>query len=1262
MGTALLISPTLNYTNLNGEPSTAFGIFAGGGRGGLRKGSVSQGGGGQGGTFLNADGGGVGGNGGSALGGTGGVLLGYDYGAGGGGAGGYSGAGGLGGTQGLGGAAGTGGGGAGGGANGHGTGGGGGGVGLFGQGTNGTASSGWNQGDLGGGGGSGGAKGNTAPQGSQGGGIGGQGGLCGGGGGGSDNTAAAGLGGHGGHGGVRIVWPGTTSQFPSTQVAANQPVDEVVLTVPGLYEWVCPPGVTSVSVVCVGAGGAGPGTDGVSNADGEGGGGGALAYKNNISVTPGNFYLIRVGHGGISGAQSLNYVPPPPDTSTTTSTSTLPPPRIDGYFKGNTQFSLTNFGIVTTGGNGDPTVSNVVGDRIDINTYAAGEDRFGPGDNFSFQFWCKMQQPGLIMSTGSAGDTDTDQCVWQFKIDNTGFFHWNSSGNSGIGSMLVSKPDFHTPNTWQMLTVTMSCNEFGQNVARIFTNQVFRAQGNVAIADHDFPNRRSYGNLQYTLGGGYDSSCLNSNTPGSFGPFKVYNRALTYNEIRQNFNVFKDRFNVVPITDFSITPRAISVRGGSPFRLDYVIPEPNVPYYIYAYETNNSAQKPIRGIFTYDFEVVSRGQSDTYGSLTGAIAWGLYDKKNFVNYTTSGNGYNVWTINRTNGAVTSLGSFPVNISTAQAMNLATTLDGLDDSVVVVISTFGNPLPNRLTGGLPAALYRCGASASIFGKSNFREESAYILVGIPGVTEGRGFECYSGAKDNDTFAYSLMRFKLLGGNIYPEYAINYENITSTTDYTAVFPQTLVATFTPTTTTGLLVIQTDTRAIDENFQFALFNNLVSQPHIELARTEQVNTLNIGSYYNEAADAASYSANWTPTTTFNMASVSGLGTVVMHGTTAAPPQKFEFFLELPDHNHIRYQVYWHCVDSLDNETSKILIDNKEYAVFNKPSYGATIGNPIFTKNSMFTRWVPATYSSASWSPPMKDGYIVFDTGIIPHYGDLEVKHIFGVDEAYPNEAMFLSHVQVSTFTYPNLDGTSVDRAAPSAKYIKDKNPSAPSGFYWIKPLAHALPIRVWCDMYYKGGGWVLVMSNCLAGSVAGFSGSNGIASNDGINFDQTIHNNTVKNGTYNNSLAFSQLVGLKYWESLGRNMVQFTAASPVKLAQTNLHTKRARLRYQSFGTNWQFIDPLYLGGDGAGDDAPGLLIYHMLNSYGWTTADRDADNYTGNCANNYGGNPWWYGACWSGSMWGGGNSGSYTDGPWWQGSAIDSHNYMAIYLKID
>ena len=70
---------------------------------------------------------------------------------------------------------------------------------------------------------------------------------------------------------------------------------------PGTYSWVAPSGVTSVSVVAVGAGGS---SKNVYNYCCCGvpvsiyypaGGGGGLGWKNNISVTPGNSYTVVVG-------------------------------------------------------------------------------------------------------------------------------------------------------------------------------------------------------------------------------------------------------------------------------------------------------------------------------------------------------------------------------------------------------------------------------------------------------------------------------------------------------------------------------------------------------------------------------------------------------------------------------------------------------------------------------------------------------------------------------------------------------------------------------------------------------------------------------------------------------------------------------------------------------------------------------------------------------------------------------------------------------
>ena len=63
----------------------------------------------------------------------------------------------------------------------------------------------------------------------------------------------------------------------------------------GTYTWTCPPGVTSVSAVCIGGGASSQGATASGNG---GGGGGGLGWKNNIPVVPGSTYTVVVGKGG----------------------------------------------------------------------------------------------------------------------------------------------------------------------------------------------------------------------------------------------------------------------------------------------------------------------------------------------------------------------------------------------------------------------------------------------------------------------------------------------------------------------------------------------------------------------------------------------------------------------------------------------------------------------------------------------------------------------------------------------------------------------------------------------------------------------------------------------------------------------------------------------------------------------------------------------------------------------------------------------------
>lgn len=77
---------------------------------------------------------------------------------------------------------------------------------------------------------------------------------------------------------------------------------QTVVTTPGTYQWLCPPGVTLVYVECTGGGGGGGG--GTTFSVGGGGGAGAGAYSARVAVpvTPGTVYTFVVGDGGAGSA------------------------------------------------------------------------------------------------------------------------------------------------------------------------------------------------------------------------------------------------------------------------------------------------------------------------------------------------------------------------------------------------------------------------------------------------------------------------------------------------------------------------------------------------------------------------------------------------------------------------------------------------------------------------------------------------------------------------------------------------------------------------------------------------------------------------------------------------------------------------------------------------------------------------------------------------------------------------------------------------
>ena len=71
----------------------------------------------------------------------------------------------------------------------------------------------------------------------------------------------------------------------------DNPTTNAVGSIRTVHSWTVPTGVTSISILCIGAGGA-------TKYHSIGGGGGGLSWKNNITVTPGQVVSIEAGNGG----------------------------------------------------------------------------------------------------------------------------------------------------------------------------------------------------------------------------------------------------------------------------------------------------------------------------------------------------------------------------------------------------------------------------------------------------------------------------------------------------------------------------------------------------------------------------------------------------------------------------------------------------------------------------------------------------------------------------------------------------------------------------------------------------------------------------------------------------------------------------------------------------------------------------------------------------------------------------------------------------
>lgn len=229
-----------------------------------------------------------------------------------------------------------------------------------------------------------------------------------------------------------------------------------------------------------------------------------------------------------------------------------------------------------------------------------------------------------------------------------------------------------------------------------------------------------------------------------------------------------------------------------------------------------------------------------------------------------------------------------------------------------------------------------------------------------------------------------------------------------------------------------------------------------------------------------------------------------------------------------------------------------------------------------------------------------------------------------------------------------------------------TGPSGWYGIRVNNKTVPLYVNQD--FSGGGWVCVMANRRF-----TGGMNNLTFHEavyGINYrtEPSVDDgaNTRGNGPSSlSSLAeFNIWIGLDYWKALaGRytankiTIAQF-ASNVNGTSLSGSHSERHLWQFDRFDqSDWRFTGASNIAVQ-VGANESGMYGYHALSGFGLTTYDRDVDQNAGNCGTYYNNNPFWYGSCWSGSMFGGG---SYVDAPYWTSSSAGwDRQYMAVYIK--
>lgn len=147
----------------------------------------------------------------------------------------------------------------------------------------------------------------------------------------------------------------------------------------------------------------------------------------------------------------------------------------------------------------------------------------------------------------------------------------------------------------------------------------------------------------------------------------------------------------------------------------------------------------LNGQLVSTLKVVAQGHPGPYRGDVGIYKDGVLVHGNQRSY-------NLAVFRRSDHALVYHGGYDVYGNAAEATRLANDLNSWDHGYIVVVATHDEPTGNRLLGGLPAAINRCGGSTAKF-QASWPYRSAYLLIGIPNMGEGNAIEMRSPLGDH-----------------------------------------------------------------------------------------------------------------------------------------------------------------------------------------------------------------------------------------------------------------------------------------------------------------------------------------------------------------------------------------------------------------------------------------------------------------------------------------------------------------------------------